>query len=59
MSTKLYITDAEFEKLNWHNQRNYLYCQECGMFYNKDELGHNCNHGIDEGHKNGGFKHGI
>lgn len=49
MFYKLYITEDEFDRLNWHEQRDYLYCQECGLFYNKEELAHGCNHGVDEG----------
>lgn len=49
MPYRLYITEDEFDRLNWHEQRHYLYCQECGLFYNKTELEHSCNHGIHEG----------
>lgn len=49
MTGKLYITEDEFDRMNWHEQRHYLYCQECGLFYNSTELGRGCNHGIDEG----------
>lgn len=47
MSQKLYITEYEYEQLNWREQRNYSYCLECCLYYNTTILEHGCNHGVD------------
>ena len=39
---KYYINDAEFERLNWHEQRNYLWCPSCEIYYHITS-DHQCN----------------
>lgn len=52
MLYKLYLTDEEFEQLNWHEQRYYFFCKTCELFYLKKDLPDGCNHGLEEGAKN-------
>ena len=40
--TKYYVTDEEFDNLNWHDQRNYRWCEECEIYYHIDS-NHTCN----------------
>lgn len=49
MYNKIYINDAEYERLSWHEQGNYYWCEHCGLFYNKKILPHGCAHGMQEG----------
>lgn len=39
---KYFITDEEFERLNWYDQRNYKWCEQCERFYHI-ESNHACN----------------
>lgn len=33
MNDKVFITEDEFDDLNYHKQMYYKYCPICGMFY--------------------------
>ena len=40
--TRNIIKDEEFEDLNFYEQRNYLWCETCNVFYHV-ESDHSCN----------------
>ena len=39
---KDYLTDEQYERLNWHEQRNYKWCSICESYYHI-ESNHTCN----------------
>lgn len=40
--TRYEVNDEEFEKLSFHEQRNYRWCQQCETYYHVDS-NHTCN----------------
>jgi len=44
MTGKLYISESEFDRLNYAEQRSYKYCTICEQFYVYDYLKNGCEH---------------
>lgn len=38
---KYLITDEEYDKLNWHEQMRYKWCEKCQVFYDTKQS-NNC-----------------
>lgn len=43
MVHKVFLTEDEYDELNYHAQIDYKYCPLCGMFYAYDIID-NCGH---------------
>lgn len=61
---KKYITENEFDSLNFIEQRDYRYCPTCGQFYHVDYNSGICSHGnkshsIDYYERYGEYRNGL